>query len=40
MAVPETTDTENKGFSITTFLSETKGRIKKGYLAYQTRAYC
>ena len=36
MAVPETTDTENKGFSITTFLSETK----KGYLAYQTRAYC
>lgn len=40
MAVPETTDTENKGFSITTFLSETKVELKKGYLAYQTRAYC
>ena len=29
MAVPETTDTENKGFSITTFLSETKVELKK-----------
>ena len=29
MAVAETTDTENKGFSITTFLSETKVELKK-----------
>lgn len=29
MAVPETTDTENKVFSITTFLSETKVELKK-----------
>ena len=29
MAVQETTDTENKGFSITTFLSETKVELKK-----------
>ena len=29
MAVPETTDTENKRFSITTFLSETKVELKK-----------
>ena len=29
MAVPETTDTENKWFSITTFLSETKVELKK-----------
>jgi len=29
MAVPETTGTENKGFSITTFLSETKVELKK-----------
>ena len=29
MAVPETTDTEYKGFSITTFLSETKVELKK-----------
>lgn len=29
MAVPKTTDTENKGFSITTFLSETKVELKK-----------
>lgn len=29
MAVPETTDTEHKGFSITTFLSETKVELKK-----------
>lgn len=29
MAVPGTTDTENKGFSITTFLSETKVELKK-----------
>ena len=29
MAVPETTDTENKGCSITTFLSETKVELKK-----------
>lgn len=29
MAVPETTDTESKGFSITTFLSETKVELKK-----------
>ena len=29
MAVPDTTDTENKGFSITTFLSETKVELKK-----------
>lgn len=29
MAVPETTDTKNKGFSITTFLSETKVELKK-----------
>lgn len=29
MAVPETTDTENKGFSTTTFLSETKVELKK-----------
>lgn len=29
MAVPETTDTENKGVSITTFLSETKVELKK-----------
>jgi preprotein translocase subunit SecE len=29
MAVPETTDTENKSFSITTFLSETKVELKK-----------
>lgn len=29
MAVPETTDTENKGFSITTLLSETKVELKK-----------
>lgn len=29
MAVPETTDTEKKGFSITTFLSETKVELKK-----------
>ena len=29
MAVPETTYTENKRFSITTFLSETKVELKK-----------
>ena len=29
MAVPETTGTENKEFSITTFLSETKVELKK-----------
>ena len=29
MAVQETKDTENKGFSITTFLSETKVELKK-----------
>ena len=29
MADTETTDTENKGFSITTFLSETKVELKK-----------
>ena len=29
MAVPVTTDTENKGFSFTTFLSETKVELKK-----------
>lgn len=29
MAVPETTDTENKGTSIATFLSETKVELKK-----------
>ena len=29
MTVPETKDTENKGFSITTFLSETKVELKK-----------
>lgn len=29
MAVPETTDTEEKGTSIATFLSETKVELKK-----------
>lgn len=29
MAVPETTETENKGTSIATFLSETKVELKK-----------
>ena len=29
MAVPETTDTENKGTSIASFLSETKVELKK-----------
>ena len=29
MAVPETTETEKSSFSVTRFLSETKGELKK-----------